>query len=228
MSTLSRQEGLGAMVVEKWLCDNHRAGHHLEQYDSDTLHSLMLSRIGKLSHQVAEGEIEPMRIHADSLDKIFQSILDAGLLMPTNPKIAGEKEKAAAKEATDRAQLNAEADFMLAIMRYEKAVGQRGISEWYHTKATRGQKEWYDRLFASGAISGAAEVQARQQGLFIIKTVSNGRLCYVSSDGLSGGAVVLDGDRANAFSFGNSRAHYFAELLATQRPELKIEIMPIG
>jgi hypothetical protein len=221
-STLSRQEGLGAMVVEKWLRDNHNAGHHLEQYDPDKLHSLMLSRIGKLSRQVADGEIEPMRIHADSLDEIFQSILKAGLLTPEHRRQIGQQEKREAEEVADRAQLSAEADFMLAIMRYEKAVGQRGVSEWYHKQATKQQKEWYDRLFPSGAVTPESPASP-SASLFVIKATSNdGRVRYVS-----GNIYPVPLDATAAHKFGSTGSQTFAEALKRQRPELTVEIVPV-
>jgi hypothetical protein len=223
METLSRKEGLGAMVVEKWLRDNHRAGHHLEVYDPDKLHSLMLSRISKLSRQVAEGEIEPMRIHADSLDKIFQSILDAGLLTPINPKVAGPEEERRIREAADREQLSTEADFMLAILQYEKTAGQQGISDWYHHKATRQQKEWYDRLFPSGAATPESPAP-QQANLFIVKaTFNDGRIKYISGD-----TNLVPLDSTVAHRFGKTNAERFATALQSQRPELKrIEIVPL-
>lgn len=217
----TRQEGLGAMVVEKWLRENHNAGHHLEIYNSEKLHNLMFSRIRKLSNQVASGEIEPMPIHADSLDKIFESLVDAGLLVAENPKVMGEAERAAAAEAADMVQARADAQFMIAIMGYEKTVGQRGISEWYH-KAPKEYKQWYDRLFPSGAVK--PESVSQQANLFLVKaTFPDGRIKFVSGDV---NPVPLDSTAAHRF--GRTNAERYAGLLAKQRPELKkIEIVPL-
>jgi hypothetical protein len=217
----SRSNDLTSQVVEKWFRENTGSKLHLEVFNQDTLNGLMLSRIRKLSREINEEHSrEPMPITTESLDEIFDSITE--LLTPVNPKVAGEKEKAAAKEAADRAQLNAEADFMLAIMQYEKAVGQRGVSEWYHKKATKQQKEWYDRLFSSGAVT--PEQSAPQSNLFVVKaTFNDGRVKYISGDT---NPVPLDSTVAHRF--GRTNAQNFANTLATQRPELKrIEIVPL-
>jgi hypothetical protein len=224
----SKSDTLGEMVVVKWLSENHGARLHLEQYDSDKLHSLMLSRIRKLSREINEEQSrEPMPIHTDSLDEIFDSILKSGLLVAVNPKVSGQEERDVQRKAAEKAQLSAEADFMLAIMQYEKAVGQRGISEWYHRQASKEQKAWFDRLFPSGATLPAEAPAAPSADLFIIKTTNpDGRIKYVCSDSLRGG-IALNGDLSNAFRFGATRSNDFAERLARERPELKIEIVPV-
>src|SRR6266581_5464977 len=116
----SRNETLGEMVTKKWLEQNHGAGHHLEVYDPDKLHSLMLSRLRKLSQQVESGEIEPMPIRIESLDEIFDSILKSGLLTPVNAIVAGPEEERRIREEAEADQFIADSKFKAKINELER------------------------------------------------------------------------------------------------------------
>jgi len=222
----SRERGLGEMVTVRWLEKNHGAGFHLEQYDPDKLHSLMLSRLRKLSQQVESGEIETMPIRMESLDEIFDSILKSGLLVAVNPQIASEAEKRKIREEAEADQFIADSNFKAAIDGLERRGGHRAVSEWLNSRATAAQKKQFQRVFDLG-VKQPESLAPQQAALFLIKATSNGRVRYVCSDNLRSG-VSLNGDPANAFRFGNSRANHFAGLLAQQRPELKeIEIVPV-
>ncbi len=221
----SRNETLGEMVTKKWLEQNHGAGHHLEVYDPEKLHSLMLSRLRKLSQQVESGEIEPMPIRMESLDEIFDSILKSGLLVAFNPRVAGPEEERRIREEAEADRFLADAKFKAQIDELERRGGQRAVSQWLNSRATPAQKKQFQRVFDLG-VKQPESPAPQQAALFLIKATSNGRVRYVCSDNLRGG-VALNGDPSNAFQFGNTRANHFAGLLAQQKPELAVEIIPL-
>ncbi len=224
----SREQTLGELVTVKWLQQNHGSGLHLEQYDPDKLHSLMLSRIRKLSREInVEHSRDPLPIRTESLDKIFDSILKSGLLTPVHEKVSSESEKRKIREEAEADQFIADSNFKAQITELERRGGQRAVSEWLHGRATPKQKKQFQRVFDLG-VKQPESPAPQQAALFLIKATDRvGRVRFVCSDNLRGG-IALNGDPANAFRFGNSRANHFAGLLAQQRPELKeIEIVPV-
>jgi hypothetical protein len=223
----SRQQSLGEMVTVKWLEKNHGAGHHLEVYDPDKLHSLMLSRLRKLSQQVESGEIEPMPIRIESLDEIFDSILKSGLLTPVNAIVAGSEEERKIREESEADQFIADSKFKAKINELERRGGQRAVSEFLHNKASKEQKKQFERVFQSGAVTPQSPAP-QQATLFHVRAKrADGAIFYVSSDA-DGRPVALDKNPLNAFNFGASRSQRFAELLLQQRGnEFTVEVVGV-
>jgi len=224
-SWIKRQKDLAEMVVARWHNLHYGSGFHLEQYDENKLYPLLVSRMRKLTAQMQAGKLQPPEhLRTENLDEVFQSILDAGLLTPVNPKIISEKEKREAelearKEAA-RKEGYANADLRVFIIQLEAQQGQRGVSEWYFKRATKEQKRRFNEIFPAGAVT--PETSAHQSNLFVIRaTFNDGRVKFVSGDV---NPVPLDSTAAHRF--GRTNAERYAEALAAQRAGLKIEIIP--
>jgi hypothetical protein len=214
---MSREDVLTSIATKQWYEQNWKRGRHLEQYDQDELERLLFSRARRMA---AHGEVRP--INPETLNELFDDVVQGGVLAARFPADTAEEERRVAEEAAENAETDARIAMQIFIARLERTGGQTAVSEWYHNKASKEQKRRFDELFPSGAVTPEAPA-APSGSLFVIKATDRvGRVRYVS-----GNVYPVPLDATAAHRFGSTSSQTFAEALRKQRPELKIEIVPV-